>query len=63
MDSGFERDKSSSLITGSGLGLSIANKITDMHQGNISVSSKLKEGTESLAIVVNCRFISYSEVK
>lgn len=36
---------------GSGLGLSIAHKITEMHQGSISVSSKLGEGAEFTVIL------------
>ncbi|WEK53199.1 MAG: HAMP domain-containing sensor histidine kinase [Candidatus Cohnella colombiensis] len=33
-------------VGGSGLGLSIAQKIMEMHRGSISVSSRLDEGTE-----------------
>ncbi|MGI2293840.1 sensor histidine kinase [Paenibacillus sp. GXUN7292] len=43
----YKADKSRERTSGgSGLGLSIAQKITEMHHGLISVSSKLGEGTE-----------------
>ncbi|ADO56286.1 sensor histidine kinase [Paenibacillus polymyxa] len=42
----YKADKSRTRTAGgSGLGLSIAHKITEMHSGSISVSSKVGEGT------------------
>ncbi|WP_019535413.1 sensor histidine kinase [Paenibacillus ginsengihumi] len=43
----YKADKSRTRSAGgSGLGLSIAHKITEMHRGSIEVSSRLGEGTE-----------------
>lgn len=43
----YKADKSRTRSAGgSGLGLSIAHKITEMHRGSITVSSRLGEGTE-----------------
>lgn len=44
-----DKARSKTEINGYGLGLSIAKKIIDLHQGTISIESKLKKGT--IAIV------------
>ena len=40
-----ERSRASSRVSGYGLGLSLAQKITNLHDGTISVASSIKNGT------------------
>ena len=47
----FYRADKSGQITGSGLGMSIVKEIIELHQGHITIESKLGQGTRvSLAL-------------